>query len=194
MQKDELKGVQVGEDKISFRISDSDMTICQSDSKKCLDDAKKSDILAVESQGLNNNFLLKCEKVIIRKILTHKFKGGLTYLHHQAMEKNACFVKKLIDLGADVNAEDDCQRRPLHYACTVEVAELLISNGAEINSKDEKGKTALYLAYIDNNILLVKFLLEKGADFLYFKQHRRLPSDMTETQLLHSMMYEDGEI
>lgn len=40
----------------------------------------------------------------------------------------------------------------------------LISRGANLNSQNKDGKTALVFAVMDDNLEAVKFLLEKGAD------------------------------
>jgi len=56
---------------------------------------------------------------------------------------------------------------PLHYACAkghLDVASLLISNGANVNSLSLGGTTPLMMAVQSGNELLVKLLLDKGAD------------------------------
>ena len=48
-------------------------------------------------------------------------------------------VKQHLAAGADVNAKDEWDRTPLHYATLEghkEVAELLIANGADVNAWD----------------------------------------------------------
>ncbi|TGZ74094.1 hypothetical protein CRM22_001132, partial [Opisthorchis felineus] len=56
---------------------------------------------------------------------------------------------------------------PLHQACFrghVDVAEYLLQNGADVNSKDQKqGYTALMFAAITGNRPLIKLLLQRGA-------------------------------
>ena len=56
---------------------------------------------------------------------------------------------------------------PLHYACAkghLEVASFLIANGANVNSLSLGGTTPLMMAVQSGNELLVKLLLDKGAD------------------------------
>ena len=56
---------------------------------------------------------------------------------------------------------------PLHYACArghLEVAQFLISNGASIDSLSQGNTTPLMMAVQSGNEVLVKLLLDKGAD------------------------------
>ena len=52
------------------------------------------------------------------------------------------------------------------YSDAVEVAELLIEKGADIDAKDKTGSTALMWAARDNSLEMVKLLIEKGADVM----------------------------
>ena len=67
-----------------------------------------------------------------------------------AVEKGDTFAVRCFLLrGADVDAEDENGRTPLHLAACgghTEVAELLIARGANVNVKDKQGKTPLGLA------------------------------------------------
>ncbi|XP_044738962.1 uncharacterized protein LOC123300452 [Chrysoperla carnea] len=70
-------------------------------------------------------------------------------------------VEKLIN---EINWEG-CT--PLHYACAqnhTQVAEYLISLGADVNCQDKNLSTALHWAVYNNNIELVKVLIERNAD------------------------------
>jgi len=56
---------------------------------------------------------------------------------------------------------------PLHYACAkghLDVAQFLIANGAKIDSLSLGGTTPLMMAVQSGNELLVKLLLDKGAN------------------------------
>ena len=56
---------------------------------------------------------------------------------------------------------------PLHYACAkghLDVASFLIANGANVNALSLGGTTPLMMAVQSGNELLVKLLLDKGAD------------------------------
>jgi len=61
-------------------------------------------------------------------------------------------VKKLIELGSDVN-EYSAGMTPLMYAARynkVDIIKLLIENGAKIKAKNKKGYTAMKFAEISN--------------------------------------------
>jgi len=56
---------------------------------------------------------------------------------------------------------------PLLYACSkgrLEVAQFLVSNGADVNALSPNGSTPIMLAAQSGNELLVKYLLDQGAD------------------------------
>ncbi len=56
---------------------------------------------------------------------------------------------------------------PLHYACTtgkLGVAEFLMANGAKVNALSPSDTTPLMMAVSSGNDLLIKFLLDNGAD------------------------------
>jgi len=71
------------------------------------------------------------------------------------------WVKLLIEKGADVNVKNNNGRTPLHLALTIEKMKLLLNAGANINEKKPNGDTVLS-GCID--IEQLQFLLENGAD------------------------------
>ena len=69
-----------------------------------------------------------------------------TLLHAAAYDGQLVIVKKLISLGADVNAREISGLTPLHFAANqscIDIIEELVANGADINAKEEKGRTVL---------------------------------------------------
>lgn len=89
-------------------------------------------------------------------------------------QQNMEIVKALIASGADVNADGGPQsgntkalirasnNRNLEIA--LEIAEVLIKAGANVNKKDYWGNTALGMAAYRENIKLMKILISAGAD------------------------------
>jgi len=75
-------------------------------------------------------------------------------------------IKRLIDEGADVNAEDWIGSM-LHKAAWyghVGVIKLLLANGADVNAQDSSGITPLLEAVARSNVVVINLLLAKGAD------------------------------
>ncbi len=69
-------------------------------------------------------------------------------------------VKKLIEMGSDVNAYSH-EKTPLMYAARynhLEIAKLLIANGAKIKVRDPRGRTALQYAELSNANEVVSLL------------------------------------
>ena len=90
-------------------------------------------------------------------------------------------VKKWIRKGADVNARLDSYPHshyfflsadgdgatPLHLAITfdkLDIAELLINNGADVNAKNSDGATPVHLAITSDKGDIAELLINKGAD------------------------------
>lgn len=84
-----------------------------------------------------------------------RYRGGATILFYTIWANDIDTIRKLIDMGCDVNAKDNNNVSPLHYACSyakmqdnLETIKLLIENGANINAKDNRGQTPLdYINY-----------------------------------------------
>ena len=88
---------------------------------------------------------------------------GQTLLHFAVYHiKNEELVKLLIENKADVNAKDNDDTTPLHYAKSVTIAKLLINNGADINVKDKSGYNPLDKAQNRGNSDVVTMLTELG--------------------------------
>jgi len=75
-------------------------------------------------------------------------------------------VSACLDKGANVNAQDDMGRTPLHRAVyrDKEIAEVLIAKGADVNARDETGSTPLHWAVVDGRRAAAEVLIAKGAD------------------------------
>jgi hypothetical protein len=56
-------------------------------------------------------------------------------IHTAAKKGDLARVQKELDKGVDVNATDGWGMTPFHHAKTKEIAELLITNGADVNAK-----------------------------------------------------------
>jgi uncharacterized protein len=107
-------------------------------------------------------------------------KYGITALGYAIDQQRLAVVRKLIDLGANVNHADDEGRTPLIYTARApfgkggypqstiparnEIAKSLLEHGAEVNHAQKHGDTALHWAVSDRNPELIRMLLAAGAD------------------------------
>jgi hypothetical protein len=94
---------------------------------------------------------------------------GRTQLHHCAVNGLTTSVKRLLSIrNINVNVKDVYGWTPLHYSAEnghVEIAGLLLQNGAEVNVRSNYGNTPLHLAAIRGQVDVLHLLVENGADF-----------------------------
>ena len=86
-----------------------------------------------------------------------------TALHYASQWGHADVVLFLIRRGANVNTRNNGGETPLHYAKTVEVAEILLENKAKITARNNKGNPPLYFAILWENTELALFLTKRGG-------------------------------
>ena len=95
-------------------------------------------------------------------------------------------MRLLLREGADIAAVDTELRTPLHAACQqghVDVATLLLGEGAPVDVRDRHGNTPLWRATFGNTAVpeLVRVLLEAGADPDSANDAGKSPRDMALT-------------
>ncbi|BDC34568.1 hypothetical protein Noda2021_05260 [Candidatus Dependentiae bacterium Noda2021] len=96
---------------------------------------------------------------------------GRTGLMLAILRSDIPFIKRQIELGADVNTVDNWGNTPLHHAVLSQnpqmIAQLLINNGAKVNVINGEGKTPLRLAQMVPNKVsaaeLISYLKQQGA-------------------------------
>jgi ankyrin repeat protein len=94
------------------------------------------------------------------------FNGG-TALISSAWRDQKDAVRRLLELGADANAQDNHGDAPLHGAAqsgSVEVIDILVDKGADPNLKNHQGGTPLMWAVVFGHEDAARRLLERGAD------------------------------
>ena len=114
------------------------------------------------------------DKDLLKKILNKEpdkvyFTNHYGNLIHNAIIEGCDedIISILIVAGADVNAINEEQATPIHYAIDskkINIVRLLLDNKAEIDAQDEELVTPLHNAVIMHDYDTVKLLLEKGAD------------------------------
>lgn len=73
------------------------------------------------------------------------------------------WIKKLLGKGENPDSRGFNNQTPLHFAGSVEVAELLMGKGADINAIDDEDITPLCRAIDRNNKKLIEFFIKKGS-------------------------------
>ena len=92
---------------------------------------------------------------------------GETKLHQAAIKGSLKEVKRLIELGIEIDARDYAGWTALHEACNhdhTKIAEMLLEAGANVNSRSDTMETPLHDAAANHNEELIKILIKFGAD------------------------------
>ncbi|OMJ76639.1 hypothetical protein SteCoe_23941 [Stentor coeruleus] len=92
---------------------------------------------------------------------------NVTALHIAASEGYVSVCEALLDYGSntELDPRNVLDRTPLHLSCirgNLEVTQLLVRSGANLNSQDFEGNTPLHLAVEQGYISLVAWLLTKN--------------------------------
>jgi ankyrin repeat protein len=110
----------------------------------------------------------------------HKLTGK-TPLHYASLsDVESEVIRLLIIYDADLNAKNSGGQSPLHFAKSERIAEILLKNGASINAVDKLGRNALW----QGNMVVVKYLLLKGADPNQEDIYGKLLADSREGEML----------
>ena len=120
----------------------------------------------VESYDNNykENTFLKTIEYVNKKInlnFNATNENGDTFLIAASRQGSLKIVKSLIGYGADVNAKNNDGRTALMLTSNLEIAKLLIDSGADVNAKSNGGLTALMLT---SSLEITKLLIDNGAD------------------------------
>jgi ankyrin repeat protein len=119
----------------------------------------------------------------------HKDKYGRTALMVSIVSGHFETADFLISVGANVSHQDKRGRTPLMSAREVQIASLLINNGAEVGKKDFEGDTAMHrLANFQSDSLapVLNLLIASGADVNETNIYGRTPMDIADDEGLDS--------
>jgi hypothetical protein len=143
--------------------------------------------------------LLNQDPTIVNKVVTDEFMKGFTPLQIATVYRRVGLIKFFIDKGADPNIGTEQNGTPLMIATrvprpSIPVIEVLLDNGAKINSKDEYGRTPLHLAAAGRDVETVRFLISRGADVNYLDFENKKPVDYATRPDIKEALSEAPEI
>ncbi|XP_041928063.1 nuclear factor of kappa light polypeptide gene enhancer in B-cells inhibitor, alpha b [Alosa sapidissima] len=120
-----------------------------------------------------------CTSSQLSAMLTTLNYSGQNCLHQVSIFGYLSLVERLVELGADINAQEQCNgRTPLHLAVDLQnydLVHLLISKGADVNSQTYGGHTPYHLTFGRPNGAIQVELYELTAQHL-----RALPDSESE--------------
>ena len=108
---------------------------------------------------------LEVVKLLISRgaYIDNKNSQGFTPLHIAAYQGYTEIAEILIRKGANIRELNKLKQTPLHLSKALEISQLLINAGADINLKDSEGNIPLYHAVKNEKFEIVKLLVLKGS-------------------------------
>ncbi len=84
--------------------------------------------------------------------------------------------------------------RPLHIAATKEIAELLISKGADVNAKNENGQTPLFDAAVAGHKEIVELLIANGANVNAKNDYGTTPLHNSKKEIVELLIAKGADV
>lgn len=134
---------------------------------------RRNNLINLMLQAMEHGHTGFVEELVARKAVDINERGsqGATLLHQVVQRRSdnippgtLDLVKKLINLGANVKAQDNYGCTPLHYANNVIDAKILLQHGATLEAKNSSKITPLFKAATAHNFEVCQFLIDQGAD------------------------------
>ncbi len=181
--------------KLKEKISNQDFDIRSIN----LDDIVKSYILIPETIENTNKTLTFIRNLIDKGLnINTVTQEKVTLLHFAAALNSLKSVELgefLINKGLNVNSINKNGDSPLMFSCqhgNLEFSRLLINNGAKVNMKNIKGWikgwTALHYAVLQNDIDLVKLLIQAGAKINVLDENKSNVLELAKKRKLNKVI------
>jgi len=124
---------------------------------------------------------------------------GMTALHIAVEHGNLEIVRFLLDHKAKINAKDNEKLTPIwmlgevedEKTC-IEILQLLISHGADVNVPNDEGETLLMKACEDDNLEGVRIFLKAGADVNLKDDDDETALDKTSSDEIKRLLITNG--
>lgn len=135
----------------------------------------------------------KCAEILLENGAAPNIQNKLqnTPFHLAVASEVMCqTLSVFLQNGADTNARDVQGNTPLHLVTNLDAARLLLSNGSDPNSENNKGRTALVEACINRSKRELCDWIPAFLEYEGFEPNVRFPGGET---LLHLLATEDFE-
>jgi|LakMenE01Jun11ns_1017448.scaffolds.fasta_scaffold9943810_7 ankyrin repeat protein len=145
---------------------------------------------------INNNlcFIKKCIDNKINIDISNDRDDSILIL--AIMNEYIDMIKLIINYISDINDNYNYDyMSPLHLACeigNIEIVQLLLENGADIDVLDNYFMTPLHYASNRNHFKTIKLLIKHKAKINVFDDHDRLPIHLTTDQNITKYLLDKG--
>ena len=118
-------------------------------------DKKSKLLLWKATETKKHDVILKLFKkgISVNEVVTD---GGMTGLHLACAQGDLDGAKIYLDNGAEVDARDNVERTPLHFAAAngsnIDLIDELVNRGADVNAQSLGGDTPLIKAIMFDNV------------------------------------------
>jgi ankyrin repeat protein len=113
-----------------------------------------------------------------QNVRSRGFADKVTPLHLASKWGHVKTARKIIEIGADVEAQSKDGETPLHLASRnggVEVVRMLIERGADVATRNKDGETPLHRASRYREVEVVHMHIERGADMAVQDKYGETP-------------------
>jgi len=162
----------------------------------------KIEILSPKETNAPKKFESKLVQVkkLIEKGLDVKKKYGMyenQLIHYVCYKQDIETLKYLIEIGIDIESENNYGERPIHISCNngcLEIVKLLIEQGANIEAETTNTRERpIHCACSYNHLEIVKLLLEKNVNIDVKDNYNNTPLTISVRKkdlLIYSLLIE----